>query len=419
MQASVRISLALCAALLVLLLASAYAQATSITVNLRVEGASKTLYEGPVTAEGETFQTPAGEALHEAPHPCNYAENGHSENEKHEVFTNGGTPTATPTSALHRAALAAGLEFNASWSAGYGDFLVTQVGPDVNEEVEPFASWGYAVNDTTAPVGGCQIALAPGNEVLWAYNYFNLKHLLSLIGPASANEGAPVALHVVDGQTGAPIAGATIGEDVAGVTTPLVGSPTTNAEGNVTVALAHTGTVELKATQPESVRSNAIGVCVHSGNDGTCGTTLVTSACAAAAGALSCEGPLRVRIPPADTAVAKGVKAAHVYSRRHAPRVLGGVVEVPPGATLRNVRVSLQRRVGKRCFAFDGGSERFVRARCGKKSFFSVGASESFSYLLPASLPRGRYVYDIEAIDDAGVATKLLPGVSHVVFYVK
>jgi hypothetical protein len=425
MHVSIRTSLALCAASLVVLLASTGAQAAPITVNLRVEGSSKTLYEGPVTTEGETFQTPAGEALHEAPHPCNYAENGHSENEKHEVFTNGGTPTATPTSALHHAALSTGLEFNAEWSTSYGDFLVTQVGPDINEDKEPFASWGYAVNDTTAPVGGCQIALAPGNEVLWAYNYFNLKHLLSLTGPTSANEGSPITVHVVDGQTGAPIAGATIGEDVAGVTTTLSGSPTTNAEGNATVALAHTGTVELKATQPESVRSNAIGVCVHNGNDGTCGTQPLLYACAASAPvsstpAPSCGGPPVIAPPPAaDAAVAGGVKAGHVYPRHKGPRILSGLVKVPAGGTLREVRISLQRRVGKRCFAFNGTTETFVRDRCGATRFFSVGGSESFSYLLPSSLPKGRYVYDIEAIDDAGVATKLVPGVSHVVFYVK
>jgi hypothetical protein len=389
---------------LVLVLAAS-ASAAPIIVNLRVEGSTKTLYEGPVSTEGETFQTPTGEALHEAPHPCDYADNGHSENSEHEVFTNGGTPTGTPTSALHHAALSAGLAFNAEWFTSLNDFEVTQVGPDVNEEVAPYASWGYAVNDTTAPVGGCQISLAPGNEVLWAYNYFNLKHLLSLSGPSSVTVGVPFTVHVVDGQTGEPISGAAVGELVSGVTNTSSSSPTTNAAGNATVTLTQTGAVALKATQVESVRSNGLAVNV-----------VPVSTCA-------CGGPAPViptLQPVADVAKVGGVKNGHVYSRRSAPRVLKGVVEVPSDGTLRQVRISLQRRYRGRCFDFSGSRESFVRTKkCGSAAFFSVGGSESFSYLLPTSLPKGSYVYDIEGIDSTGQATKLVSGVSHVVFQVK
>ncbi len=54
-----------------------------------------------------------------------------------------------------------------------------------------------------------------------------------------------------------------------------------------------------------------------------------------------------------------------------------------------------------------------------RPSFFSVGRSESFSYLLPARLSRGHYTYEIEAVNDAGQTTKLTAGVSRVVFDVK
>ncbi len=406
MHVPVRVSLALCASLFLALLISAGAQAGSVTVNLRVEGSSKTLYEGPVSTEGETFQTPStkGES-----HPCDYSDNGHSEFEG-EVFTNGGAPSGTPTTALRDAALAAGLEFNANWSTSLGDFFVTQFGPDIEQAEPPYAAWGYAVNDTTAPVGGCQIRLAPGNEVLWAYNYFNLKHLLSLSGPASASVSSPITVHVVDGQTGAPISGAAIGEDVAGVTTTIPGTPVTDAQGNATIALAHTGTVELKATQAESVRSGALTVCVHNGNDGTCGTTVQTPLVAKSM-------PSIVTAP--DVAKVGGVESGRHYSRHKGPRVLSGLIQVPAGQTLREVRISLVRSKGKRCMSFNGSKAMFVRARCGKKRFFSIGSSESFSYLLPSALPRGRYVYDVEAVNDGGQVTKLVPGVSHVVFYVK
>jgi hypothetical protein len=409
--------------LLAVLVSCATALAAPVTVKLRVEGPTETLFEGEIATQGETFETLSSKG----PHPCDYSENGFGGRE-----ANGGSASGTPTTALRDAARANGLAFNAEWfgsgakeNENPGDFLVTQVGSDENETSPPYDSWGYAVNDTTAPVGGCQIALAPGSEVLWAYNYFNLHHLLSLTGPASVDAGTPFSVHVVDGQTGQPIAGAAIGEVFAGVTTPIPASPTTDANGNATIALAHTGTVTLKATQAESVRSGGLVVCVHNGNDGTCGTTVAcatASTCVLCAATSSCGGPLGPSTgppPPPEVARAGGVVSGRVYSRRAAPRILGGSVEVPAGDTLHEVRIALTRSVHHRCFAFSGRRGAFVRAGCHTTRFFDVADTTSFSYLLPARLPAGRYVYDIEALDDAGHATQLADGVSHVVFYVK
>ncbi len=412
MRISRCISLAFAGALVSLLLLSASASAAPVTVNLRVEGSSTTLFEGPIAAEQQTFDTASSKVMH----PCNYSENGNSELE----FADGGTPSGTPTTALRAAALTSGLAFDAKWfgnekqGGNPGDFLITRVGTDENESKAPFASWGFAVNETTSAVGGCQIALVPGSEVLWAYNYFNLPNRLRLSGPASAGAGVPFAVHVTDGQTGEPLPGASIGQLVSGVTTAIPSSSTTDASGNATVTLAHTGVSTLKATRAESVRSNGLTVCVHNGNDGTCGTTVT--------GGGSGKSPTTQTPQPtvSDTAKIAGIKNDHVYSRRHAPRVLGGIVKVPAGGTLRQVRIRLERRYRGRCWDFSGSKVRFVRARkCGTASFFSVGGSESFSYLLPASLPKGRYVFDIEGVDSAGHVTKLVSGVSHVVFQVR
>jgi hypothetical protein len=405
---------ALAGAFVSLLLLSASASAAPVTVSLRVEGSTKTLFEGNIATEGRTIETSSSKG----PHPCDYADNGSAEGK----FTNGGNASGTPTTALHDAAMQTGLAFDAEWfgnetkGGNPGDFFVTQVGTDHNESSSPFASWGYAVNETTAPVGGCQIALAPGSEVLWAYNYFNLKHLLSLSGPSSVGAGMSFTVHVVDGQTGEPLSGASIGQLVSGVTTAIPSSSTTDASGNATVTLAHTGVSTLKATRAESVRSNGLMVCVHNGNDGTCGTTVT-------AGGPS-KSPVTTHTSPQTTvsevATIAGIKNDHVYSRRHAPRVLAGIVKVPAGDTLRQVRIRLERRYRGRCWDFSGSRVRFVRARkCGTASFFSVGGSESFSYLLPAPLPKGRYVFEMEGVDSAGHVTKLVSGVSHVVFRVK
>jgi hypothetical protein len=398
------------------------ALASPITVNLRVEGSSKTLYEGPVTTDGETITTTSGGA-----HSCDYADNGSAGG-----FANGGNSAGTPTTALHDAAIDAGLTFDAQWfgtGAGNGDpgdFFVSQVGSDINQSVAPYASWGFAVNSTTAPVGGCQIALAPGNAVLWAYDYFNKAHLLQLSVPATAIAGTPVTVHVVDGQTGQAISGAAIGQVSSGVTTTLPASSTTDAGGNATVTLTQAGTHTLKATRDDSVRSNGIVVCVHSPNDGGCSTTVsnsgVPGGLGVATGTTSSTSSTATGVPVGSVASVPEIAGLHngnTFSSRHAPRILKGGVTLPAGATLRQVRIRLERQHGGRCFAFSGTRGSFERAKCGSAKFFSVGGSSSFSYLLPARLPAGRYVFEMQALDQAGNPTKITTGVTHVVFRVK
>jgi hypothetical protein len=56
---------------------------------------------------------------------------------------------------------------------------------------------------------------------------------------------------------------------------------------------------------------------------------------------------------------------------------------------------------------------------CRPAAFFSVGRSASFSYLLPARLPAGRYAFDIRALDATGHLSEPVAGVSHVVFRVR
>ena len=50
--------------MLVALLACATARAAPVTVNLRVEGATSTIFEGPVTTDGKVINKGDG------PHPC-------------------------------------------------------------------------------------------------------------------------------------------------------------------------------------------------------------------------------------------------------------------------------------------------------------------------------------------------------------
>jgi hypothetical protein len=124
--------------------------------------------------------------------------------------------------------------------------------------------------------------------------------------------------------------------------------------------------------------------------------------------------------PVIETAKIAGMKNGHVYPRRRAPRLLKGSVVVPAGGLLQKVQISLKRRYHGRCYGFDGSAVRFVAIKCRRAaSFFSVGTEASFSYLLPARLPKGSYTYDIEAVNGTGQPTKLVSGISHVVFQVK
>jgi hypothetical protein len=243
-------------------------------------------------------------------------------------------------------------------------------------------------------------------------------HFLTITAPqpASANVGQPVQVKLASigtGETGG--LEPTLPEGTLLSAGPLNVVP--GAGGVATITFSAPGTYLLQAHAPDSVPSDSYSICVHNGNDGNCGITLASSS-GSTTSTTTTPGALQTIVSYA--AKVTGVKNGHVYSRRSAPRLLAGVVDVPVGGTLRQVRISLQRSYRGRCFDFSGSRESFVRTKkCSSQDFFSVGGSQSFSYLLPARLPKGSYTYDIEGIDSTGQATKLVSGVSHVVFQVK
>jgi hypothetical protein len=348
-----------------------------------------------------------------------------------QPVVNDGNPehSCSGTSALGALQVATGGNWNGSWEASFGQYLINTIEGETHLYQSGITSyyWSFWVNDTYQNEGACDVQLEPGARVL----FFPVcdetcpsgpsPTPLEIEVPAKANVGesinAIVRRYNEKGEP-APAAGAHI--EWRG------GSAMTDAQGDATLAFYSTGAYELHVTgaeaEPAAVRTEA-SVCVHAGNDGTCGTALPI-ACPTSAGA-TCPPLERTSTPPPPSPLAAsvritGVKNEHTYSHRSAPRLLAGVIEIPFGGTLRQVRISLQRRYHGRCFDFSGSRENFVRTKkCGSAAFFSVGGSESFSYLLPARLPKGSYTYDIEAINSTGQATKLVSGISHVVFQVK
>jgi hypothetical protein len=141
--------------------------------------------------------------------------------------------------------------------------------------------------------------------------------------------------------------------------------------------------VTVQATKADHVRSAREQTCVTDGADGACGT-------------LQPSPPDRT----APVATIAGLRDGKVFRRRRAPRELRGTVSADPSG-LWAVKIRLTRRLRGTCWYFSGTRERFLKRTCGKRYAFKVGDRADWTYLLPSRLPRGRYVLDTYAIDNA------------------
>lgn len=134
-----------------------------------------------------------------------------------------------------------------TFSTTFDDFFITSIGGVTQTSTE---FWGILLNFEFTPVGGCQQEVVHNDQILFAFNAFNANFFLKLAGPNTAHVGSPVVLTVTDGQTGNPVAGAT------------VNGGTTDANGHVSVTFSHIGVQKLKATKPDAIRSNQISILV-------------------------------------------------------------------------------------------------------------------------------------------------------------
>jgi len=229
-----RIRGALPVALAIAAVAAPSAAAAPVTVNVRVEGITGTIFEGPVTTDEHLVSTPADG---NTPRVCN--------------GTSVGSPAGpTATTALDDAAKLGGF----TWDGPYDDvtfhdyYPYSRIGPDT---VDPSSHyWGLWRNWRFADYGGCGQRVNQGDEIVWAYEDFNTSPLLRLTGPGAAHPGESFAVKVVDGENGIAQAGAT------------VGGTTTGADGQATLSFADTGIYRLKADRADAIRSNSLVVCV-------------------------------------------------------------------------------------------------------------------------------------------------------------
>jgi hypothetical protein len=211
--------------------APANADNSPITVHVRVEGKTKTLFDGKVTTRGHKVDGNDGTG----PHKCN--------------GTNAGAnPKAGPTllAAFDDARQKAGLTWNATWFKSFEDFSINRIGPD-SSDTKNNRYWGQVLNYKDTQVGGCQQRIKPGDDVLIAFNSFGHPKL-RLYGPKKAKVGHTVHFVVIDGQTDKPFKGA------------RVHGHRTGKKGRVAVTFSKAGTHRLKAHRKGAVRSNRLTV---------------------------------------------------------------------------------------------------------------------------------------------------------------
>src|ERR1700677_1156848 len=114
-------STVLSVAFLIAILAPSVAQATPTQVNVRIEGKSETLFEGPIWTEGHDVE--ASSDTRER--PCDGTNN-------HQHTTPGPTPTAAGVDAVG----ILGETFDGQWYTGYDDYFITRWGQDAQNPAD-------------------------------------------------------------------------------------------------------------------------------------------------------------------------------------------------------------------------------------------------------------------------------------------
>lgn len=258
----------------VALIWSSGAEAALTELTVRIEGAQKTLFEGPILTTGHQIQGSSDDE----PRICDATNNG-----AHP------TPGPTPTAASVDAMELIGEDFDGDWYPGYDDYFIERWGPDA-EDGDAYAYWGILVNGVLTPVGGCQYLAKAGDEVFWAYDAFTGRKTLWLAAAddpgfpaqpiAGVEAGEPLALTVEAGaQPNPPAASgitiAPVATDASGFQTVATGSAdavVTDADGHASVTFSTPGWKRIKAQKEAGfIRSNRLDVCVEPDGGGDCG----------------------------------------------------------------------------------------------------------------------------------------------------
>lgn len=204
----------------------------SSIVNLRIEGATNTIYEAPILSGPRNVTTPSG-----GTHKCDGTNLGANP-----------APGNTPTDALDAASKLAKFPFDGTYSTTFDDFFITSIGTSTQTSTQ---FWGLLVNYQFTEVGGCQQEVKAGDNVLWAFDAFSKTYFLKVTPDYLAvKQGSSRTITVTDGTTGVAVQGA------------VIDGVTTDANGKATLTFPNAGVFQYKATRDDSLRSNALRVAV-------------------------------------------------------------------------------------------------------------------------------------------------------------
>ena len=228
------------------LIAAASAAAAPVTVNLRIEGADRTLFEDPVTVDVRPFRftgdatghTCDGTAGNQGPSAAPVARPAAPRSPRRPSARRSRSPARGPTrSAARRSHEIAGA--SVAFDPGTNRFLAEYQ------------------NGQFASRGSCGDPVQNGDDVLFAYADGS-ETLLKLTGPAT--RPARPGRRRRRSPTPAP---------ALPWPAPPSASATSGADGTVAVGpFAERGGHDLKATKAGAIRSNRLRVCVTDGADG-------------------------------------------------------------------------------------------------------------------------------------------------------
>src|SRR5688500_10389197 len=173
-----RLRKALPVALLLFVLAAAPAAvAAPVTVNLRVEGAADTIFDGSVVTDAHQTTTPSDGVAR----PC-------------DGTNSGGAPTPTAIGSLDDGSKSAGFAWDAQWDSGFKDYYpFTQIGSETIDSSSHYLA--FYLNWVYADFGGCTQSVEQGDHVLFAHSSFSQSKVLRLSGPTTATTGQSVTVH--------------------------------------------------------------------------------------------------------------------------------------------------------------------------------------------------------------------------------
>ncbi|MDQ8045440.1 MAG: choice-of-anchor D domain-containing protein [Solirubrobacteraceae bacterium] len=244
------------------------ALATPTNVNVRIEGVSRTVFDGLVRTDARTVKAESDTVAR----TCDGTNNGANP-------TPG--PTATGAAVSATDLLEAG--FDGDWYDGFDDYFVKAFADEV-QNPDPFYYFGVLVNGDFTPVGGCQFRVAAGDQVLWANDAFNGRPFLNVTKPTTdAVVGKPFAVQVagagdlrqaIDHPAANPYQGASVQlvDAIGRPSDERTTTTTSDATGKATVTFTQPGWHRIKARgaaasapgiSDAAVPSASVDVCVR------------------------------------------------------------------------------------------------------------------------------------------------------------